>query len=105
MKRRHLLILLGIITIILGLYIIFQYFSPASVVTTAINVKKFGRDCEYAGECGNIIVVNCHAEVDGPLFYVDKETEEIIEYCGGYCMGGTSGIYCRNCPPKNWDCD
>ena len=104
--KRNFLIILGITTLLLSLYILSQYFSPVSQLTSGVNVKKFGRVCEYAGECGNIVAVNCRAEVDGPFLYVDKETEEVIEYCGGHCMtDDPTGKYCQNCPPKDWDCE
>lgn len=72
-------------------------------------VKKYGKKCTYAGQCGNIIAVDCRYEASGPrypFYYVDKNTGEILEYCGGYCNAYSStGKYCRNCPPKEWDCE
>jgi hypothetical protein len=65
-----------------------------------INVKNYGVECELAGSCGDIVSVNCKAEVDGPFYYVDKNTGEILEYCGGYCMMD-SLEYCQHCPPEN----
>lgn len=69
-------------------------------------VKKYGKKCTYAGQCGNIIAVDCHYEASGPFYYVDKSTGEILEYCGGYCnIDSPTGKYCRNCPPKEWGCE
>ena len=61
--------------------------------------------CEIVGYCGDVAAVDCGAERDGPLFYVNKYSGKILEYCGGYCMGGPKeGKYCINCPPNGWDC-
>jgi len=105
MKRKSLLIVLGVAGLFLSLYLFFQYFSPISLVTSGINPKKYGRECEYAGQCGNIVAINCRAEVDGPFYYVDKNIGNIIEYCGGHCMrNDPTGKYCQNCPPVDWNC-
>jgi len=105
MKRKLFTIVLGVAGLSLGLYILLQYFLPVSLITSGINAKKYGRACEYSGQCGDIVAINCRAEVDGPFYYVNKNSGEIIEYCGGYCMGGDpTGKYCKNCPPKDWNC-
>lgn len=82
-----------------------KYFSPISSLLSGVNVKKYGAGCEYAGQCGNIVAINCRAEVDGPFYYIDKQTGGIVEYCGGYCMGDDpTGKYCQHCPPEGWSC-
>ena len=43
------------------------------------------------------------AEVDGPFYYVNKNTKKIVSRCGGFCdrAGG-----CPNaCPPVEWSCN
>jgi hypothetical protein len=62
--------------------------------------------CKVAATCGDLVGVNCGAEVDGPYYYVEKPTGRIVEYCGGACMMGPSpdSPYCRHCPPLGWTC-
>lgn len=80
-------------------------FNPETTIQQGqIDPKKYGRECEYVNECNNIVAINCKAEVDGPFLYVDKNSGEILEYCGGYCMV-ESEKNCQNCPPKNWNCE
>ena len=99
------LVWLVIILLIITLYIFFTNFFSPSYLLNGFNPKKYGPDCEYVGQCGNLISVNCRAEVDGPFYYVNKKTGEILEYCGGYCMtDDPTGKYCQNCPPKEWNC-
>ena len=83
-----------------GYFILVEKINPIPVVG-GINPKAYGFYCEKAGSCNNLVAINCKAEVDGPFYYVDAETGEITEYCGGYCMVD-SEIYCKNCPPKKW---
>jgi len=67
-------------------------------------VIKKALDCKIVGACNNIIAVNCKAEVDGPLFYVEKNSGDIVGYCGGYCLSPLESGYCKHCPPENWTC-
>jgi len=69
-----------------------------------VNVLSLGLNCRAEITCGNLVGVNCRAEVDGPYYYVNKNTGQIVEYCGGYCQV-PSGKYCRHCPPKEWTCE
>ncbi|OGI63722.1 hypothetical protein A2914_00915 [Candidatus Nomurabacteria bacterium RIFCSPLOWO2_01_FULL_41_21] len=62
-----------------------------------------GSECELVAECGDLISINCMAEVDGPFYYVNKNTKKIVSRCGGFCdrAGG-----CPNaCPPVEWSCN
>lgn len=52
----------------------------------------------------NFVAIQFKPEVDVSFLYDDKNSGEILEYCGGYCMVD-SAEYCQNCPPKNWDCE
>lgn len=63
-------------------------------------LENFPSECNVSARCGDIVGINCKAEVDGPYYYVDKNTHEIISRCGGYCMMG-----CENCPPQEWSCN
>jgi hypothetical protein len=46
-----------------------------------------------------MIGVDCKAAVDGPYYYVRRESLEVVSTCGGACMRG-----CTNCPPSDWTC-
>lgn len=65
--------------------------------------------CEIIEYCNNLAEVDCFAAVDGPLYYVNKYSGEIVEYCGGHCFRPDNWKYpntkyCRSCPPKEWTC-
>lgn len=62
--------------------------------------RQFGEKCRYERACGDLIGIDCEAAVDGPYYYVRRESLEIVSRCGGYCMSGT----CTDCPPKGWTC-
>jgi len=68
-----------------------------------INPKAYGLYCELAGTCNSLAAINCQAEVDGPFYYVEIDTGEIVGRCGGLCMGG--GCDLSKCPPKEWTCN
>ena len=109
--KNSLLIIFGVIAAIIILILILQNF-PITNNSDEFKKKimsnpeiKAAPDCNIVSYCNDMAAVNCHAEVDGPFFYVNKNSGEILEYCGGYCMGGPKeGKYCINCPPKDWDC-
>lgn len=65
-----------------------------------INPKKYGNNCRVERTCGNIVGIDCQSNLDGPYYYVDSDSGDIISTCGGACMGGQ----CTNCPPSGWDC-
>jgi len=57
--------------------------------------------------CNNLVKVDCGADADGPLYYLDRNTGEKISGCGGLCMlpqGNQIGVCNTLCPPKEWDC-
>ena len=65
-------------------------------------------NCSDIKYCGDIGELNCGAEVDGPLYYFDKQTEEIISTCGGACWrpDEEQQVVCETlCPPPSWDCN
>ena len=69
-----------------------------------INPRAYGLLCgKITGQCNGLVEVNCKAEVDGPLYYVNVKTGAIVATCGGACdrAGG-----CRpgTCPPPAWTC-
>lgn len=79
------------------------FFGWRSLRREKIDLDNLGGGCNITSECGDLVGVNCKAEVDGPYYYVNKYTSEIVEYCGGYCQA-PGGKYCRHCPPKEWNC-
>ena len=62
--------------------------------------RQFGEKCRLERTCGDLLGIDCDAAVDGPYYYVRRESLEIVSRCGGYCMSGT----CTDCPPKAWTC-
>ena len=62
--------------------------------------NQFGDNCHLERACGHIWGIDCDAAVDGPYYYVNPQTLDILSRCGGYCMGGR----CKNCPPVEWKC-
>jgi hypothetical protein len=48
------------------------------------------------------VAVNCKAEVDGPFYYVDERSGEIVAACGGLCEARNCDL--SKCPPKEWTC-
>lgn len=64
--------------------------------------------CSKPVFCNNLALINCRAEVDGPLFYLDRTTGDEISKCGGYCDTADpiqSQICQTKCPPKEWTCN
>ena len=90
------------VILITGLfYYGFFIYPRINPITGRVNILSYGIECKNGGECGNIIEVDCGAEKDGPLYYVDRKSGEIISSCGGFFVGA----YTRNsCPPKEWTC-
>jgi len=57
--------------------------------------------------CNNLVMLDCGAKVDGPLYYLNKNNGEQISVCGGACLfpQGKQIEVCRTlCPPKEWNC-
>lgn len=57
--------------------------------------------------CGNLGMLDCGAAVDGPLYYFDANSLEIISTCGGACFAPDAQQLevCRTlCPPPEWTC-
>jgi hypothetical protein len=63
--------------------------------------------CTWDRTCGDLAGVDCGMAVDGPYYYVEARTGDVVETCGGACMGGPrpeEGL-CGECPPRQWTCD
>ncbi len=71
------------------------------------HIKKTYWNCDEPVFCNNLVMVNCGADVDGPLYYLDKDTGNEISSCGGACFTAnlTKRELCMTmCPPKEWTC-
>jgi hypothetical protein len=74
--------------------------AKASPELTARIQRDFGERCRYERSCGELVGVDCDSAVDGPYYYVHRETLAVVSTCGGACMSGS----CTNCPPSVWTC-
>jgi hypothetical protein len=70
--------------------------------------KRSGLECEEVDDCNGIVLVDCRSAVDGPTYYFDEDTVEIISVCGGACWlphpDPDRPEICRACPPPAWTC-
>lgn len=62
--------------------------------------RTFGDNCRYERACNELIGVDCNAAVDGPYYYVRRDSLAVVSTCGGACMRG-----CTDCPPPGWTCE
>jgi len=61
--------------------------------------------CRVEQTCGELAFVNCGIEVDRPGYYIHTASGQVLEVCGGACMGGPGRDgYCVACPPPEWTC-
>ena len=96
-----------IVLVLLGIVVISFLLQKNILRSERISLQNLQPPCRIERTCGNLVGVDCASAVDGPYYYVDKNSEKIVEYCGGVCMGShgkPNGKYCRNCPPKSWTC-
>ncbi len=71
-------------------------------------VKEKYNGCHKIEICDDILEIDCGAEFDGDLIYINNTTGEILMYCGGRCEPEARKIYgknCSQCPPKEWSCN
>lgn len=61
-------------------------------------------ECRVDGTCGELSFINCRIEADGPGYYVNTASGEVLEVCGGACMMGPREDMCVACPPPEWTC-
>jgi hypothetical protein len=73
--------------------------TPGEARDAAIK-KRFGTSCRLARECQGLWGIDCDAALDGPYYYVEAQTLDVVARCGGYC----DGARCTNCPPRTWTC-
>lgn len=98
LKNKKQLIIIILLTIVAIGGVLFYFWDKSNI--TVLDAKKYGLNCRVERICGDLVGIDCDSAVDGPYYYVDKKTGNIISKCGGYCMVG-----CTNCPPKEWTCD
>jgi hypothetical protein len=55
--------------------------------------------CKLVQQCGEMIYIDCNSAADGPAYYINQASAQLLATCGGACMRG-----CTNCPPKEWAC-
>jgi hypothetical protein len=55
-------------------------------------------DCEEVAACGDLVYVDCNSAVDGPAFYFNRVSSQLISKCGGWTPRDEA------CPPPAWDC-
>ena len=81
---------------------------PSHDFVAAAMARSGGIQCSEQGRCNGIVKVDCKSAADGPLYYFDEDTAELINCCGGCCFTPDPAKQedCRlNCPPAGWTCD
>ena len=70
--------------------------------------ERSGLDCNELSRCRGIVLVDCQSAVDGPTYYFEEQTLEVISVCGGACWlphpDPANPEVCRACPPAGWTC-
>jgi hypothetical protein len=64
----------------------------------AERIKHRFDGCRFKAGCGELVVVDCGAVADGPLYFVRRDTLDIVLDCGGRCAAEP----CTECPPEDW---
>ena len=72
--------------------------------------KKYFEDflgCSKPKVCGEVVSLDCGANVDGDFLYLNNNTAALIMRCGGACESGShkGSKDCGECPPKEWKCE
>lgn len=67
--------------------------------------RSMGKNCMAGELCHGILYVTCQPEADGPAYYVDFPTGDVISTCGGACRLLEHKDQCNSlCPPPEWTC-
>lgn len=98
LKNKKQLVTIVAFVIIVAIGIAFYFWDRSNI--TVFDAKKYGLNCRIERTCDELVGIDCDAAADGPYYYINKNTGDIISKCGGYCMSE-----CTNCPPKEWKCD
>lgn len=67
--------------------------------------RSMGKNCKAIERCEGVLHVSCRPEVDGPSYYVDFPTGDVISTCGGACRLPDRDECNSLCPPPEWTCD
>ena len=71
-------------------------------VAAQMGMERFdGPRCAVERICGPLVGVDCQAAADGPYYYVERDSGQVLAACGGACQMGD----CENCPPSRWTCE
>lgn len=100
--KKYILLPIAILLLIVVGYFILARTNKIDPTTKEINPKAYGPLCGVVGTCNDLVAINCRAEVDGPFYYVNSRSGEIVGRCGGECdrPEGCPTL----CPPKEWTC-
>ena len=94
MKKK--VVALVLILVGVGIYVLLAKFEPLGEESMG-NVNGLPEYCKTVATCGQYERVSCRAEVDGPLYYVNTKTREVV----ADCSEGSSEV----CPPLGWECN
>jgi len=78
--------------------------------TTLLELREISH-CTIYEACNSIIKVDCNSAADGPTFYFDEESEELLSVCGGFYKGSKEErkkrrkYYKENCYNKRNYCN
>jgi hypothetical protein len=65
--------------------------------------ERSGRDdCEEIATCNGLVEIDCHSAVDGPRYYYDSDSGQVVSECGGACHDAECAAVC---PPPQWTCE
>lgn len=107
MRTLSVIILVSIIVGVLIAVIIFMQLIPDNNISS-INPKDYGRSCKVHDlTCDGVVGIDCDSAADGPYYYVDEKTGEILSSCGGACRTSDEEqieICETKCPAEEWNC-
>lgn len=79
-----------------------------SEYAAAANALIRSDKCEEHARCNGIVLVVCYVP-EGPSYYFDEDTVEVISACGGACVFETDEaqreVCATLCPPPAWTCE
>ena len=94
------------IVFLLTLFLIYGC-SPAINCSDPQVCEDINSRCDKPVVCNDIQMIDCGAEVDDVIYYLNATTGDTISLCGGACWDQSEEIRekCRNlCPPPSWAC-
>jgi hypothetical protein len=91
----------------------FKFNKETDLSTQEFDINKFiSENPDYSGckkvvFCNDLVRIDCGVEVDGPEYFLNKNTGALISTCGGACfkpLGEQLQVCQTLCPPKEWTC-